>query len=102
MLDCVTLLGMSTQTTRKAVALTPEELAALAAARNDGLLDQLVGQDVARSESSALHALIVLGLERVAEQRQVNGYAALADSEDDEDRAYRAAMRNRRRGSEDE
>jgi hypothetical protein len=85
-------------TTRKAVPLTPDEISAVDAARTSGVLTELAGESAGRSESSALHALVMLGLQTVKEHRRVEGYAALAAAQDDEDRAYGAAIRGRRRG----
>ncbi len=86
-------------TTRKAVPLTSDEISAVNAARTSGALAELAGESAGRSESSALHALVVLGLQTVKEHRSMEGYAALAAAQDDEDRAYGAAIRGRRRGS---
>ena len=85
-------------TTRKAVPLSGEEIAAVDAARTGGVLAELAGEGASRSEASALHALVMLGLARVKEANESRGYAALAASQNDEDRAYAHALRGRPRG----
>jgi len=97
---------MTMETIRKSVPLTPDELAAIDAARTGGTTEhdallELAGSGVDRSEATALQALVALGLAAVKDRVQERGYAALAAAQDDEDRAYRAAMRRRPRGSED-
>lgn len=95
---------------RKSVPLTPDELALLDAARTDGTptheaLTELLAANpalrelAATSESAILHALIQLGIGAVRERAMEHGYAALAAAQDDEDRAYHAAMRRRPRGT---
>jgi hypothetical protein len=86
--------------TRKAVPLDQAELDAVDQARTGGVLAELAGEDAARSEAAALHALVLLGLQAVRERQELHGYAAMAANLDDEDRAYYAAMRNRPRGRE--
>jgi hypothetical protein len=97
---------MTMETIRKSVPLTPGELAAIAAARTEGTAEhdallELAGTGADRSEATALQALVALGLAAVKDRVQERGYAALASSQDDEDRAYQAAMRRRSRGSQD-
>jgi len=97
---------MTAETIRKSVPLTPDELAALDAARTDGTavhdaLTELAGPDAARSEATALQALVRLGITAVRERAMDHGYAALAAAQDQEDRDYEAAMRRRVRDSED-
>lgn len=94
---CVNLVCV---TTRKAVPLSSEEIAAVDAARTGGILAELAGAGSSRSEAAALHALVMLGLAKVKEASETRGYAALAASLDDEDRAYAAALRGRRRGGD--
>jgi hypothetical protein len=94
------------ETIRKSVPLTPDEQAALTQARTDGTpvhdaLTELAGPDATRSEAATLQALLHLGLTAVKERVQDHGYAALAAMQDDEDRAYEAAMRKRVRDTED-
>jgi hypothetical protein len=84
--------------TRKPVPLTPDEVAALNEARNGQVLATLAGVPDIHSEASALHALVVLGLRQVQEANQLEGYAALAASHNEEDAAYASAMRRRTRG----
>jgi hypothetical protein len=88
-------------TARKAVPLSADEVAAVERVRTGGALAELAGQGAVRSEAAALHALVMLGLAQVNEHSQLEGYAALAASQDDEDRAFAAAMRGRRRGVEE-
>ncbi len=96
---------MTTETIRKSVPLTKDELAALEAARTDGTaahdaLTELVGPEAARSEATTLQALIQLGFNVVRERAMDHGYAALAASQDQEDRDYETAMRGRVRDNE--
>jgi hypothetical protein len=85
---------------RKAVPLSNEEISAVDDARSSGVLAQLTGDEGAsRSEAAALHALVMLGLGQVKEHSMTTGYAALAESRDDEDRAFETAMRRRTRGA---
>ncbi|HXT90112.1 MAG TPA: hypothetical protein VN714_12740 [Trebonia sp.] len=97
---------MTAETIRKSVPLTPDEQAALDAARAEGnpvhdALTELAGPAATRSEAATLQALLHLGLNAVRERAQDHGYAALAAEQDDEDRAYHAAMRRRPRGTRD-
>lgn len=82
---------------RTPVPLTAAELEAIERARAGGSLVELAGEGSIKSQAAALHALVVLGLERVHEREMEHGYAALAASQDEEDRAYRAAVRRRPR-----
>jgi hypothetical protein len=82
---------------RKAVPLSAEEAEAVNQAIMSGILGELTGEDVG-SEASALRALVRLGLQQVRERQQINGYAAWAANMSDEDKAYRVAIRSRRRG----
>lgn len=86
---------------RKAVPLSAAELAEIEHARSTGLLQAVAGQEAARSEAAALHALLRLGLERLRERGAEVGYAALAAAQDEEDAAFHAALRGRRRGDTD-
>jgi len=97
---------MTTDTSRKTVSLTGEELATVEAARTQGsaahdALVELSGPAATRSETATIQALVQLGVNVVKEKAMDRGYAALAAMQDDEDRAYRAAMRRRPRGTED-
>lgn len=85
-------------TTRKAVPLSEDEVTAIEHARAGSALAELAGQGAVRSEASALHALVMLGLAQVKEHSRIEGYAALAAAQDDEDRAYAEAVRSTRRG----
>lgn len=62
---------------------------------------ELAGPPAVKSEASILHALVSLGLQRVDEQSQLAGYAALAAAQDEDDRAFHDAMRKRSRGGRD-
>lgn len=84
---------------RKAVPITPVDLAAVEDARSSGVLAEFLGSEVSRSEAAALSAILRLGLERLSEFVAERGYAALAVAQDDEDRAYAAAIRSRRRSA---
>jgi hypothetical protein len=99
---CCTIRGVSTETIRKTVPLSAGEVAELEAARTDGTVEHAALTELAgdaRSESAVLHALVALGIRSVQERVLEKGYAALAASQDEEDEAYHAAMRGRRRGS---
>lgn len=97
---------MTSETIRKTVPISPAELAILDASRikgspaNVALID-LLGPDATRSEAATLHGALSLGLAVIQERIADHGYAALAAAQDDEDRAYHAAMRNRRRDAKD-
>ena len=93
---------MKTEAIRKTVPITPEELAILDATRSEGspaheALTELLGPAATRSEAAALHGALSLGLSLISERIAEHGYTALAASQDAEDRAFHAAMRNRRR-----
>lgn len=97
---------MTTDTTRKTVPVTPEELAILEASRSQGspaydALVELVGPAATRSEAAALHGALSLGLSLIKERVAEHGYAALAAAQTDEDREFHAIMRSRRRGGKD-
>lgn len=97
---------MTAETIRKTVPLTKDELDTLEAARVEGsaayeALTELVGTGAGKSEAATLHAAMSLGVAAINERIQARGYAALAAAQDDEDRAYHAAMRRRPRGNED-
>ena|SRR5882757_8403039 len=91
---------------RKSVPLTPDEVAALNAARTDGspaheALVELLGHDATGSEAATLQALVQLGFSVVRERAMDHGYAALAAMQDQDDRDYEAVMRQRVRDTED-
>jgi hypothetical protein len=95
---------MAIEAIRKMVPLSPDEVAELDAARTEGTMEhtsltELAGTGADRSEAATLHALVALGLRTVHARALEHGYAALAASQDDEDDAYRSAMRGRRRGA---
>jgi hypothetical protein len=97
---------MTTETIRKTVPITADELAILDASRTEGsaayqAVTELLGPDATRSEAATLHGALALGLSVIQERIADHGYAALAAAQDDEDRAYHAAMRNRRRDTKD-
>jgi hypothetical protein len=98
--------GMNAEAIRKTVSLAPDERDIVNAARTEGspahdALVELAGPDAIRSETATIQSLIHLGARVLRERVQQHGYAALAASQDDEDRAYYAAMRARPRGLED-
>jgi hypothetical protein len=87
---------------RKSVPLTAEEQAQLERLRDSHTpereaLEAALGAPLApeASEAEVLRALLSVGRMEVAERLVATGYAALAASEDDEDRAVRAAIRAR-------
>lgn len=88
-------------TARKAVPLNSQEILAVDGVRTSSALTELAGEGAGKSEATTLHALVLLGLERVREVETVHGYAALAAAQDEEDHAYAAAMRGRRRGGQE-
>ncbi|HEV2639713.1 MAG TPA: hypothetical protein VGX23_31565 [Actinocrinis sp.] len=97
---------MTTETIRKTVPITPDEQAILDESRTKGsaayqALTDLLGPEAARSEAATLHGALTLGLSVIRERMADQGYTALAAAQDDEDRAYHAAMRNRRRDTKD-
>jgi hypothetical protein len=97
---------MTTETIRKTVPITADELAMLDASRTEGsdayaAVTELLGPDATRSEAATLHGVLALGLSVIQDRIAEHGYAALAAAQDDEDRAYQAAMRRRRRDTED-
>lgn len=83
--------------TRKSVPLDDADVQAISQAREDGTLATLAGDDAVKSEATALHAVLSLGLAAIREHRELTGYEAMAANFNDEDRAYHAAMRARRR-----
>jgi hypothetical protein len=87
-------------TTRKSVPLTEEELADLDLLRSPdtpehAALDELLSIGDNPSEASVLLALLRLGRQRVSEAVMERGYAELAASEGDDDRAAKRALRQR-------
>jgi hypothetical protein len=87
-------------TTRKSVPLTDEELADLRTLRapdtpEHAALDELFAIGDNPSEALVLLALLRLGRQRVQEAVLERGYADLATSQDDDDRAAKRALRQR-------
>ncbi|GHB04992.1 hypothetical protein ACIQRS_19555 [Streptomyces termitum] len=90
--------------TRKSVPLdAPTEEAMRRVRRHDSpenrALRQVTGIKVGddTSDAEVLRALLNAGRVAIEEKALENGYAALAAAQDDEDRAYAAARRTRRR-----
>lgn len=95
--------------TRKTVPVTEEGTAAVERVREPAsayrqALAELLGIELSAnpSEAEVLQALVEAGRIAVEQKVMVTGYAALAASRDDEDRAYERAMRSRRRGSSED
>jgi hypothetical protein len=87
-------------TTRKSVPLTEEELADLDLLRSPdtpehAALDELLSIGDNPSEASVLLALLRLGRQRVSEAVMERGYADMAASEGNDDRAAKRALRQR-------
>lgn len=87
---------------RKSVTLTPAELELIELAREAGTpwneaLIRLQGRDATRSEAATLHALIGLALTKLGDEVALKDYELLAASRDEEDEAFDAALRHRRR-----
>jgi hypothetical protein len=93
---------MDTVSSRKSVTLTPAELELIELAReagtswNDALV-RLRGPESTRSEAATLHALIGLALAKLGDEVAMRDYEQLAASRNDEDEAFDAALRHRRR-----
>ncbi|MGH8882385.1 MAG: molecular chaperone GrpE [Stackebrandtia sp.] len=86
--------------------MSEDDTVAMARVRRPGsaerlALAELLGIELSAepSEAEVLQALIEAGRIAVEEKVRQRGYAALAAARDEEDRAYEAAMRARRRGS---
>lgn len=95
-------------TTRKTVPVDAEEQALAERLRDPESLERralarlgLVDLDAVTSEAQALHALLAVGHRVLREQVLELGYAELARTEDDEDRAVRRALRRRAAELED-
>ncbi len=91
---------MSDVKTRKSVPLEPGDMDRLARLLQGGTplrrcINSLIGSEKF-SDAALMHALVVAGMEHVEELAAEFSYAELAESMDDEDRAYRAALRTRR------
>lgn len=87
---------------RLPVPLTDEDRDLLEALRTPGTpenaaIERLVEHSFGRNTSAAaaLHALVEVGRKAVVEEVMLTGYAALAAAQDDEDRAYNRAARQR-------
>jgi len=87
---------------RSSILLTADEQAELARLRVPGTSERealsrvsgmLLAEDA--SDDDLLHALLTAGHLAVAERVMVNGYAALADAQDDTDHAAHHAIRRR-------
>lgn len=84
------------------MTLTPAELELIELAREAGTswneaLVRLRGAEATRSEAATLHALIGLALAKLGDEVAMRDYEQLAASRDEEDEAFDAALRRRRR-----
>jgi hypothetical protein len=92
-------------TTRKSVPVTPEDAQVVERVQEPqsnertALAELGIELSANPSEAEVLQALIEAGRIAVQQQVMATGYAAAAAAQDDESRAYRRAMRQRRRGS---
>lgn len=93
---------MPSTTARKSIPLTAEDQAQLDRLRTPGTpeheaLSQMSGTPIPdnASEAETLHALLSVGHAVIVERVMLTGYAALAATQDDEDRSARRAMRDR-------
>lgn len=85
---------------RKTVPLTSQEAAFLERARQAGTpqyeaLVRLAGEAVTRSEAATLHALIAYAVNAIGEEVAMRDYEQLAAAQDEDDRGYAVAMRQR-------
>jgi hypothetical protein len=93
---------------RKTVPVTAEDTATVEKVRHPGSIERAalveLGVELSAnpSEAEVLQALIEAGRIAVQQQVMVTGYAALAASYDDEDRAHERAMRRRARGTSED
>ena len=100
---CGTILRMDTVARRASLPLTDRDLADLARLREpDGpwlrRLRAHAGEDKLGSEAQILHAVWVVGMDRLREEVLDEGYAALAASYDEPaEREYLAALQRRTR-----
>lgn len=86
--------------TRKSVPLTPEQIETLSELRAPDTREHEVAVEMVAlsehpSEAAALHALVTLGYRCLKDAVLERGYAELAASETDEDRAVRDWMHQR-------
>lgn len=92
---------MSDIKVRKSISLDDEDLLRIARLTDKkspslDVITRLFGAAALKSESSVLHALVVAGLDRIEQEALEAGYTALAEAQDDDDRAHHNAMRGRR------
>lgn len=98
---CGTIVRMDAVTRRASLPLTDHDLADLARLREpDGpwlrRLRAHTGEEKLGSEAQILHAVWVIGMDRLREEVLDEGYAALAASYDEpEEREYMAALQRR-------
>jgi hypothetical protein len=95
---CCKIRSMIAAVFRKTVPLSSAEVTLVEQARTAGTpyhaaLTRLAGEEAARSEAAALHALVAFGLDALVEQVALAGYAELAASRDAEDEEYAATQR---------
>lgn len=88
--------------------MTAEDTQAVERVRRPGSIERLalaeLGIELSAnpSEAEVLQALVEAGRTAVQQQVMATGYAALAEAQDEEDRAHELAMRGRRRGSSED
>jgi len=93
---------------RKSVPVTEEDAQTVQRVREPQSLERAalaeMGIELSAnpSEAEALQALVEAGRTAIQQQVMVSGYAALAASQNQEDREYEQAMRQRRRGSSED
>ena len=92
-----------TTMTRRSVPLEAADVERIARISGDmdveALLARHVGKEMITSEAALLRALVLCGLELIEREADEQRYQALAQSQDDEDRAFHHAVRLRRRQS---
>lgn len=92
-----------TTKTRRSVPLEVAELARIDRISGDSdveaLLARHIGAEFITSEATLMRALVICGLELIEQEAAELRYQALAASQDEEDRAFHAALRARRRDS---
>lgn len=90
---------MPTTKIRKTVPLDPEDIARVNSFDADELLHAVAarhaGVDTISSEATLMHTLLIAGLDALEQEADEERYAHYAASEDDEDRSFHAAMRQR-------
>lgn len=89
--------------TRRSVPLSEDDLRRIERLGSDDtsrrLLERHLGVASGKSESALLHALLVFAIQRLEEAADEAGYQELAETQDNDDRAFHTAMRTRRRAA---